>query len=57
MSASDNILFITGAPGNGKTTVIKRVIQSFPELPMAGFYTEEIRVKNVRRGIICMAEQ
>jgi nucleoside-triphosphatase len=48
--ASDNVLLITGVPGIGKTTVIKRVIKSFPELPMAGFYTEEIRVKNIRQG-------
>ena len=47
---SYNVLLITGVPGIGKTTVIKRVIQSFPELPMAGFYTEEIRVGNVRQG-------
>lgn len=47
---SDNVLLITGVPGIGKTTVIKRVIRSFPELPMAGFYTEEIRVNNIRQG-------
>jgi nucleoside-triphosphatase len=50
MSVADNMLLITGTPGIGKTTVIKRVIQSFPGLPMAGFYTEEIRKNNIRQG-------
>lgn len=57
MSAADNILLITGTPGIGKTTVIKRVMQGFPELPMAGFYTEEIRVKNVRQGFALVTLQ
>jgi len=50
MPSSDNILLITGMPGTGKTTIIKRVIQSFPELPKAGFYTEEIKANNIRQG-------
>ena len=50
MSASGNVLLLTGNPGIGKTTVIKKVIKRFPKLPMAGFYTEEIRVRNARQG-------
>jgi nucleoside-triphosphatase len=54
---SDNVLLITGVPGIGKTTVIKKVIESFPKLTMAGFYTEEIRVKNVRQGFALVTLQ
>lgn len=51
MSASNNILLLTGTPGIGKTTVIKKVIKKLPSgLSVQGFYTEEIRVDNVRQG-------
>lgn len=50
MSAHCNVLLITGIPGIGKTTVIKRAIEKFPDIPVAGFYTGEIRVRNVRQG-------
>lgn len=43
-----NIL-ITGRPGVGKTTVIKRVISTL-DLKPGGFYTEEIREGRVRKG-------
>lgn len=33
-------LLITGRPGVGKTTLIKRLIPALP--PAGGFYTEEI---------------
>ena len=36
-----NIL-LTGRPGCGKTTLIKRVVEELA-LPAGGFYTEEIR--------------
>ena len=57
MSVTENILLLTGRPGIGKTTVIKKVIQSFPSLPMAGFYTEEIRVDSVRQGFALVTLQ
>ncbi len=45
---SSKHILITGKPGTGKTTLIKRLI---PILPRAGgFYTEEIRFKGKRVG-------
>ncbi len=50
MSTSCNVLLITGVPGIGKTTIVKKVITSLADLNIGGFYTEEIRVNNVRQG-------
>ena len=44
-----NIL-ITGYPGIGKTTLIKQLINEFGPYHPVGFYTEEIREKDVRHG-------
>jgi len=44
-----NIL-ITGSPGIGKTTLIKRISHDLQYLNPAGFYTEEIRVEGIRKG-------
>jgi nucleoside-triphosphatase len=47
-----NIL-VTGPPGCGKTTLVRRVIGELGELgdlPVAGFYTEEIREGSQRAG-------
>jgi nucleoside-triphosphatase len=44
-----NIL-ITGLPGVGKTTLIKRLSQKLTDLHPVGFYTEEIRERGVRKG-------
>ena len=44
-----NIL-ITGPPGIGKTTLIKRFLDKLPHSHIAGFYTEEVREKSVRKG-------
>lgn len=44
-----NIL-ITGAPGIGKTTLIKKISHGLQHLHPAGFFTEEIRVGGVRKG-------
>lgn len=43
-----NIL-LTGLPGVGKTTIIKKVVELINK-PGAGFYTEEIRKDNERVG-------
>ncbi len=43
-----NIL-ITGRPGIGKTTIIRKVAEHFGSAAM-GFYTEEIREGGVRKG-------
>ncbi|MEW6189794.1 MAG: NTPase [Actinomycetota bacterium] len=43
-----NIL-ITGSPGVGKTTLIKRVLEEL-RCDAGGFYTEEIREGGIRKG-------
>ncbi len=44
-----NIL-ITGSPGVGKTTLIKRLIEKLSHLHPVGFYTTEIREDGLRKG-------
>jgi nucleoside-triphosphatase len=41
-------VLITGRPGVGKTTLIKRIVEALPSA--AGFYTEEIREGGSRKG-------
>jgi nucleoside-triphosphatase len=43
-------LLLTGAPGVGKTTVIRRVAAQLEMRQLRGFYTEEIRDGGERRG-------
>jgi nucleoside-triphosphatase len=45
-----HILLLTGKPGIGKTTVIRKLAASLATCTIAGFYTEEIRVHGVRTG-------
>lgn len=45
-----HVLLITGNPGSGKTTVIRRVAAARAGRRLGGFYTEEIRVGGERRG-------
>ncbi|MEO0190163.1 MAG: NTPase, partial [candidate division WOR-3 bacterium] len=40
---------LTGLPGVGKTTIIKKVVERYRDR-CAGFYTEEIRENNTRVG-------
>ena len=44
------MLLITGSPGSGKTTVIRKVAAALSGRRLGGFYTEEIRVGAERRG-------
>lgn len=44
-----NIL-ITGVPGIGKTTLIRKILAQSADLNPVGFYTEEIREDGIRRG-------
>ena len=41
---------ITGLPGAGKTTLIKKLSEELKHLHPAGFYTEEIREAGQRKG-------
>lgn len=47
---NSNVLLLTGVPGVGKTTLVKRIAAQLSGLSLAGFYTEEIRVGRQRVG-------
>lgn len=47
-----NVL-LTGEPGCGKTTLIRRALTCLP-WPAGGFYTQELRSGGVRQGFIMM---
>jgi nucleoside-triphosphatase len=51
MEALKKNIFLTGAPSSGKTTVIKKVIDSL-DSPACGFYTEEERIEGKRIGFL-----
>jgi nucleoside-triphosphatase len=43
-------ILLTGPPGCGKTTVVRRVIERLRDRRLAGFYTQEIREQGQRLG-------
>jgi nucleoside-triphosphatase len=43
-------VLLTGKPGIGKTTLIRKIIAQMRPAPMAGFYTAEMRSKGKRCG-------
>lgn len=45
-----HVLLLTGVPGVGKTTVMRRVAEALGERRCAGFLTDEIREGGERRG-------
>ena len=47
--AKKNIL-ITGLPGVGKTTLVKKLVGELKDLNPLGFYTAEIREEGTRKG-------
>jgi nucleoside-triphosphatase len=50
MTTPPRHLLLTGVPGVGKTTVIRRVAEGLTGMRPGGFYTEEIRAAGTRRG-------
>lgn len=44
-----NKILLTGAPGCGKTTLIRKILSQLSK-PASGFYTREIRQHGVRKG-------
>lgn len=55
MSETDRrTLLLTGRPGIGKTTVIRKVVEEL-DVPASGFYTEEIRDDERRKGFRIVA--
>jgi nucleoside-triphosphatase len=47
-------VLVTGRPGSGKTTLIKRILDELPQR-FGGFYTEEIRDHGTRVGFKVVA--
>jgi len=45
-----HVLLLTGVPGVGKTTVLRRVADALAPRALGGFYTAELRVGGERRG-------
>jgi nucleoside-triphosphatase len=43
-------LLLTGVPGVGKTTVVRRVVEALGDRPVRGFLTDEIRQGGRRTG-------
>ncbi len=50
MSSKSAKILLTGLPGCGKTTAVMQIIANLNFKKVAGFYTQEIREKNVRKG-------
>jgi len=50
MSSKSAKILLTGLPGCGKTTAVMQIIANFNSKKVVGFYTQEIRQNNVRKG-------
>jgi nucleoside-triphosphatase len=50
LSLTKKNILLTGVPGIGKTTLLKRLFQYFKHLHPVGFYTQEMRERGVRKG-------
>lgn len=46
----ESLLLVTGPPGVGKTTALRKVCGTLQEWLMRGFWTEEVRSHGVRQG-------
>jgi nucleoside-triphosphatase len=53
--AQINHILLTGAPGCGKTTVIRRLAGRLGDLRLAGFYTQEVRERGQRVSFEAMS--
>lgn len=49
MATQKKNIFLTGRPGGGKTTAVRRVLEMV-SIPMHGFYTREMREDGTRVG-------
>lgn len=47
---NESLLLLTGVPGVGKTTVIRKAAEALGDLRVGGFYTQEIREGGARKG-------
>ena len=50
MSSKPVKILLTGTPGCGKTTAVMQIVENLKHVKMAGFYTQEIRQNNLRKG-------
>ena len=50
MTVRKKNILITGLPGTGKTTLLRKVAEELKPLHPAGFFTSEIREANTRKG-------
>jgi nucleoside-triphosphatase THEP1 len=50
MSLSARNLLLTGLPGCGKTTAVRRLVERLADLRLAGFYTQELCEAGSRVG-------
>ena len=50
MSSKAAKILLTGLPGCGKTTAVRQIIENLSCEKVAGFYTEEIRSGDARKG-------
>jgi len=50
MASQSPKILITGLPGCGKTTAVVRIMENLDRTKVAGFYTQEIRENDTRKG-------
>jgi nucleoside-triphosphatase len=50
MSSKSAKILLTGLPGCGKTTAVMQIVENIDLKKVAGFYTQEIRENNTRKG-------
>jgi len=55
MAMSIKNILITGTPGVGKTTLVKKIVEKLRPLRPVGFYTGEIREGGARKGFTLTA--